>query len=256
MRRDRPEPAGHRRHESSCRSAAEGTSASDLSAQLNSRIIALPLPTPWPHRRRGPTRHRWIRSAPTASAMTPPASSSPRSATTTTVTATALQLIDAAQAAGADCAKFQMRDMSRLYRNAGDSNDMTRDLGTQYTLDLLSAFSSVTMSCSAALTMPPAKAWCPCAPPGMKPASPSSTPGDGRIQGGLRRFHQPRPAHKPGSHRQAPICSTGMASEVEIRSGIRHLQNEGADAAPLQLHLSHPVQGRQPALPRAAAQPG
>ena len=30
--------------------------------------------------------------------------------------------------------------MSRLYRNAGDSNDMASDLGTQYTLDLLERF--------------------------------------------------------------------------------------------------------------------
>ena len=37
------------------------------------------------------------------------------------------------------------------------------------------------------------------------------------------------------------ICSTGMASEVEIRSGIRHLQNEVlATCCPLQFHLSHP----------------
>ena len=54
--------------------------------------------------------------------------------------ALALQLIDAAHAAGADCAKFQMRDMSKLYSNAGDSNDMASDLGTQYTLDLLERF--------------------------------------------------------------------------------------------------------------------
>jgi N-acetylneuraminate synthase len=52
----------------------------------------------------------------------------------------ALQLIDAAAAAGADCAKFQMRDMGQLYVNAGDSNDMASDLGTQYTLDLLERF--------------------------------------------------------------------------------------------------------------------
>ena len=33
-----------------------------------------------------------------------------------------------------------MRDMSRLYRNAGDSNDMASDLGTQYTLDMIERF--------------------------------------------------------------------------------------------------------------------
>lgn len=53
---------------------------------------------------------------------------------------TAKQLIDEAIAAGADCAKFQMRSMAHLYRNEGDANDASADLGEQYTLDLLSRF--------------------------------------------------------------------------------------------------------------------
>lgn len=48
----------------------------------------------------------------------------------------ALELIDAAKDAGANCAKFQMRTMSSLYRKSSKSND----LGTEYTLDLLSKF--------------------------------------------------------------------------------------------------------------------
>jgi N-acetylneuraminate synthase len=49
---------------------------------------------------------------------------------------TALRLVDAAAAAGADCAKFQMRDMSALYRDSA-SGLAGEDLGAQYTLDLL-----------------------------------------------------------------------------------------------------------------------
>ncbi len=52
----------------------------------------------------------------------------------------ARQLIDAAVLAGANCAKFQLRDLSSLYLNAGDANDASEDLGSQYTLDLLSRF--------------------------------------------------------------------------------------------------------------------
>lgn len=49
-------------------------------------------------------------------------------------------LVDAAVDANANCAKFQMRDMSQLYRS-GEANNVSReDLGTQYTLDLLSKF--------------------------------------------------------------------------------------------------------------------
>lgn len=50
----------------------------------------------------------------------------------------AKQLVDHAKAAGADCAKFQMRHMNSLYRNQGNADDASEDLGTQYTLDLLS----------------------------------------------------------------------------------------------------------------------
>jgi len=50
----------------------------------------------------------------------------------------AFELIKAAAETGADCAKFQMRDMSALYgqRNKGQSED----LGTEYILDLLDRF--------------------------------------------------------------------------------------------------------------------
>lgn len=49
---------------------------------------------------------------------------------------TAFELIKSAKESGADCAKFQMRTMSSLYRKTAKSND----LGAEYTLDLLSKF--------------------------------------------------------------------------------------------------------------------
>lgn len=49
---------------------------------------------------------------------------------------TAMELIKSAKNSGADCAKFQMRTMSSLYRESKKSND----LGAEYTLDLLSKF--------------------------------------------------------------------------------------------------------------------
>ncbi len=54
--------------------------------------------------------------------------------------AEAFRLIDAAADAGADAAKFQLRDMDALYVNAGDPTDASADLGAQYTLDLLARF--------------------------------------------------------------------------------------------------------------------
>ena len=52
----------------------------------------------------------------------------------------ACQLVDLAIEAGADCAKFQLRNLDALYLNKGDVNDASEDLGSQYTLDLLSRF--------------------------------------------------------------------------------------------------------------------
>lgn len=52
--------------------------------------------------------------------------------------ATAKKMVDMAVWSGADCAKFQMRDMKTLYRNLGNPNDASEDLGSQYTLDVLS----------------------------------------------------------------------------------------------------------------------
>ena len=52
----------------------------------------------------------------------------------------AKRLIDLAAESGADCAKFQMRDMASLYGARRDGDDDAEDLGSQYVLDLLKRF--------------------------------------------------------------------------------------------------------------------
>jgi sialic acid synthase SpsE/sugar phosphate isomerase/epimerase len=51
----------------------------------------------------------------------------------------ALEMIDAAQEAGANCVKFQMRNMSAVYRKKSLAKQ-GEDLGTEYVLDLLERF--------------------------------------------------------------------------------------------------------------------
>ena len=51
----------------------------------------------------------------------------------------AKRMVDKAVAAGADCVKFQMRDVHTLYRNEGAS-DVNEDLGAQYVLDIITRF--------------------------------------------------------------------------------------------------------------------
>ena len=52
----------------------------------------------------------------------------------------AKKLVDHAVAAGADCAKFQMRHMKSLFRSTGHTQAADEDLGAQYVLDLLTRF--------------------------------------------------------------------------------------------------------------------
>lgn len=49
-------------------------------------------------------------------------------------------LVDKAKEAGADCVKFQMRDMGSLYNEKHVSGQTSQDLGSEYTLDLLNRF--------------------------------------------------------------------------------------------------------------------
>ena len=51
----------------------------------------------------------------------------------------ALEMVDAAREAGADCVKFQMRNMSAVYRKKILAKQ-SEDLGTEYVLDLLERF--------------------------------------------------------------------------------------------------------------------
>lgn len=51
----------------------------------------------------------------------------------------ALEMVDAAHEAGADCVKFQMRNMSSVYRKKSLAKQ-GEDLGTEYILDLLEKF--------------------------------------------------------------------------------------------------------------------
>ena len=52
----------------------------------------------------------------------------------------AINLVNSAVKSGADCVKFQMRDLETLYVGGDRGTDSSSDLGTEYVLDLLSRF--------------------------------------------------------------------------------------------------------------------
>jgi sialic acid synthase SpsE/sugar phosphate isomerase/epimerase len=154
----------------------------------------------------------------------------------------ALRLIDAAADAGADCAKFQMRDMGQLYVNAGDSNDMASDLGTQYTLDLLERFQLSDDDLFRCFDHALSRGLIPLCTPwdaaslnklhrwgmaGFKVASADFTNHD--LLSAIAATGKPL------------IASTGMATEQEISAGIRHLRQLGTPFALLHCNSTYPT---------------
>ena len=227
-----------------CRSAPEGTAAADLASVLTSRIIALPLLD---------SHGRIVAVALRATDGLQIGNRKIGQGEPSFVIAEignnhngdigiALQLIDAAHAAGADCAKFQMRDMSRLYGNAGKSDDMASDLGTQYTLDLLERFQLTDDELFQCFDYTAERGLIPLCTPW------DETSLDKLNRWGMEAFKVASADftnHALISQLAAPgkplICSTGWANELEIRSGIRHLQQEGATYVLLHCNSTYPT---------------
>ena len=151
------------------------------------------------------------------------------------------RLVDAAAAAGADCAKFQMRDMASLYRESGDSSG-SEDLGAEYTLDLLAESALSTADLLGLLDYTESMGLAPlCTPwdlqsaeilldfgvPGFKVASADLT--NHPLLEYLARTERPL------------IVSTGMSTEDEIVEAVDVLQSAASAFALLQCNSSYPA---------------
>lgn len=156
--------------------------------------------------------------------------------------ALAKRLVDLAVEAGADCAKFQMRSLATLYRNAGDANDASADLGAQYTLDLLSRFQlsneemiEVFDHCRTRGIMPLCTPWdeesldilVQYGMPGFKLASADLT--NHEFLAAMARTGR------------TLICSTGMSSEAEILDAVRILKDHAAPYVLLHVNSTYPA---------------
>lgn len=154
----------------------------------------------------------------------------------------AKQLVDYAVDAGVDCAKFQMRSMEKLYKNKGQSNDPSADLGAQYTMDLLERFQlnddelfEVFDYCKA------------------KGVLPLCTPWDLDSLLTLERYGMP--AYKVASAdftnfelleaiaktRKPFFCSTGMSTEKEILQTVKFLDGLSANYVLLHCNSTYPT---------------
>ncbi len=154
----------------------------------------------------------------------------------------AYKLVDEAVSAGANCVKFQMRDMESLYSNCGNSNDPSADLGTQYTLDLLEKQQLSTKDMLLIFDYCRAKGVEPlCTPwdevsvkilddygmPAFKVASADLTNHD--LLRTIAATHKPM------------ICSTGMSTEQEIIASVNVLKAEGAQFILLHCNSTYPA---------------
>lgn len=156
--------------------------------------------------------------------------------------ALAKRLVDLAIASGADCAKFQMRDMSVLYRNDGNAEDASADLGAQYTLDLLSRFQLSNAELLEVFDY--------CYEKGIQPLC---TPWDEASLAVLEGYGMP--AYKLASadltnHElvtamartgKVLICSTGMSTQSEIESTVQLLSQLNAQYILLHCNSTYPA---------------
>lgn len=154
----------------------------------------------------------------------------------------ARRLVDQAVLAGADCVKFQLRDLSALYTNQGNACDAREDLGSQYVLELLSRFQLSRDDMFRVLDYCQVKGVVPLCTPwdlpsiealenygivGYKSASADFTNHDFLVR--LARTGKPM------------ICSTGMSTEAEILESVTLLRNVGAQYALLHCNSTYPA---------------
>lgn len=150
-------------------------------------------------------------------------------------------LVDQCVEAGADCAKFQMRDLESLYHNAGNKDDESENLGTQYTLDLLSKYQLSKEELIEVFD------YCK-----EKEIIPLCTPWDIKSFEVLENYGMP--AYKIASadltnHEliseiaktgKPIICSTGMSSEKEIVETIELINSFGCPFVMLHCNSTYP----------------
>lgn len=153
----------------------------------------------------------------------------------------ARELIDAAADSGADSAKFQMRDLPSLYRKAGAAH-ASEDLGTQYTLDLLTRFelepqimASLFDHCTARGLVPLCTPW---DVQTVKTLEEYGLPAYKVASADLTNHDLVRSVAATG---RPIIISTGMSTEIEIQETIRILRSEGVAYVLLHCNSTYPA---------------
>lgn len=154
----------------------------------------------------------------------------------------AKQLVDLAIDAGADCVKFQMRNMEALYKNGGSSDDNSADLGTQYTLDLLNRFQltdnellEVFDYCKQQGIMPLCTPW---DLESLRVLEEYGMEAYKIASADLTNHELLEAVASTGKHL---ICSTGMSTEAEIKNSVGFLRKLGTQFVMLHCNSTYPT---------------
>jgi sialic acid synthase SpsE/sugar phosphate isomerase/epimerase len=154
----------------------------------------------------------------------------------------AMRLVDEIVISGADCAKFQMRDMSTMYQKDASGNDASEDLGAQYTLDLLSKFQLSNEELFKIFDYCKHRGILPlCTPWDMASLKALETYGMAAYKLASADLTNPELLEALCKTRKPLICSTGMSSESEISEAINLLKRQGAQYILLHCNSTYPA---------------
>jgi len=154
----------------------------------------------------------------------------------------AKQLVDLALEAGADCVKFQMRNLESLYSNKGKAADCHYDLGSQYTLDLLNKFQLTTEEFFEVFDYSYAQGILPlCTPWDLASLLALENYGLEAYKVASADFTNFEMLQALTQTGKPLICSTGMCTESEIKASVSLLRNKGAQFALLHCNSTYPT---------------
>lgn len=153
----------------------------------------------------------------------------------------AKHLVDLALAAGADCVKFQMRDMGSLYKG-GSGKDQSADLGAQYTIDLLSRFQLSNAELIEVFDYCKQLGLVPlCTPWDLKSLQVLEDYGMEAYKVASADFTNHQLLGAMAATGKPLFCSTGMSTEAEIRQSVAFLKNKGANFVILHCNSTYPT---------------
>lgn len=154
----------------------------------------------------------------------------------------AKKLVNLAVESGANCVKFQMRDLSSLYSNQGKNAEAGYDLGSQYTLDLLNKFQlshdelcQVFDYCRQQGILPL------CTPWDLTSARVLDEYGLEAFKVASADFTNYEMLETLAKTGKPLLCSTGMSSEAEIKSSVDLLRRLGSSFALLHCNSTYPA---------------